>query len=139
VDKGVVTAIAPGKTELHAVYNGVTYTCIIRCSWEATEEPEETEPTEPEEGGDEEDETVTVSISHTDVTLLLTSGSEYDRSFNLRLKDSNGKTLEVQWTADKDGIVTIEGNKITAVAVGETNVSVTYEGVTYTCIVRVGE
>lgn len=139
VDKGVVTAVAPGKTELHAVYNGVTYTCIIRCSWEATEEPEETEPTEPEEDGDEEDETVTVSISHTDVTLLLTSGSEYDRSFNLRLKDSNGKTLEVQWTADKDGIVTIEGNKITAVAVGETNVSVTYEGVTYTCIVRVGE
>ena len=141
VEKGVVTAVAPGKTELHAVYNGVTYTCIIRCSWEAAEEPEETEPTEPEDGGDngDADETVTVSISHKDVTLLLTSGTEYDRSFNLRLKDSNGKTLEVQWTADKDGIVSIEGNKITGLSVGETNVSATYEGVTYTCIVRVGQ
>ena len=140
IDNGVVTAVAPGKTEIHAVYNGVTYTCIVRCSWEADEETEPTEseePTEPEEDGGEE--TVTVKISHTDVTLLISSGTEYDRSFNLRLKDSNGKTLEVEWTADKDGIVTIEGNKITGIAVGETEISTTYEGTTYICIVRVLE
>ena len=73
------------------------------------------------------------------MTLLISSGTEYDRSFNLRLKDSNGKTLEVEWTADKDGIVTIEGNKITGIAVGETEISTTYEGTTYICIVRVLE
>ena len=47
--------------------------------------------------------------------------------------------LEVEWKADKEGIVTIEGNKITGLAANlvGTNVSATYEGETYTCIVRV--
>ena len=90
-----------------------------------------TEPTEPEEKK--------VSISQEDVTLLLSSGTEYDRSFNLRLKDGEGNVLEVTWTADAEGIVTIEGNKITAVSVGKVNISCTYEGVTYTCVVYVKE
>lgn len=169
IENGIVTAVARGKTEIHATYGGVTYSCIIRCSWveeteptepEATEptepevteptepevteptEPEVTEPTEPEvtdptepEGG----ETTVIRISHTDVTLLISSGTEYDRSFNLRLRDSEGNVLEVTWTADTEGIVTIEGNKITAVSVGKVNISCTYEGVTYTCIVYVKE
>lgn len=167
IENGIVTAVARGKTEIHATYGGVTYSCIIRCSWveeteptepEATEptepevteptEPEVTEPTEPEvtdpadptdptepEGG----ETTVVRISHTDVTLLISSGTEYDRSFNLRLRDSEGNILEVTWTAETEGIVTIEGDKITGVAVGETNVYCTYEGTTYICIVRVNE
>jgi hypothetical protein len=169
IDNGIVTAVAPGKTEIHATYGGVTYSCIIRCSWveeteptepevteptepEVTEptEPEVTEPTEPEVTEPTEPEVTeptdpsepaekTVTISHEDVTLLISSGTEYDRSFNLRLKDGDGNVLEVTWTAETEGIVTIEGNKITCLAVGETKVSTTYEGVTYTCIVRVSE
>ena len=129
IDNGIVTAIAPGKTDIHAQYGGKTYTCIVRCSWEVEEE---TEPTEPSEGGEE---TVTVSISKEDVTLHISS----DNSFTLRLQDSNGNVLEVEWKAETEGIVTIEGNKITGVAVGTTKVSTTYEGVTYPCIVRVAE
>ena len=166
IENGIVTAVARGKTEIHATYGGKTYTCIIRCSWEeateptepeATEptepevteptepevteptEPEVTEPTEPEVTEPTEPEEKKVSISHEDVTLLLSSGTEYDRSFNLRLKDSEGNALEVEWTADVEGIVTIEGNKITAAGVGKVNISCTYEGVTYTCVVYVRE
>jgi hypothetical protein len=166
IHNGIVTAVARGKTEIHATYGGKTYTCIIRCSWveeteptepevteptepevteptepEVTEptEPEVTEPTEPEVTEPTEPEEKKVSISHEDVTLLLSSGTEYDRSFNLRLKDGEGNALEVEWTADVEGIVTIEGNKITAAGVGKVNISCTYEGVTYTCVVYVRE
>lgn len=155
IENGIVTAVARGKTEIHAQYGGKTYTCIVRCNWVEETEPTEpevteptepaepseptepskpgdtTEPTEPEEGG----ETAAVSISHTDVTLHISS----DKSFTLRLKDAEGNTLEVEWTAEDPTFVTIEGNKITGIAVGTTNVSCTYEGVTYTCIVRVYE
>ena len=56
IDNGIVTAIAPGKTEIHAQYGDKIYSCIIRCSWTVEEETEPTEPaepTEPEEGGEE--------------------------------------------------------------------------------------
>ena len=58
-------------------------------------------------------------------------------SFQLTLKDGDGNVQEVAWAADKDGYVTIEGNKISGAALGEVNVSATFEGQTYTCIVRV--
>ena len=162
IDNGIVTALKLGMTKIHATYGGKTYNCIIRCTWEVPTEPTEptettqptepsepseptepsepsepseptdpSEPSEPEEGG----ETAAVRISHTDVTLHISS----DKSFNLRLKDAEGNTLEVEWIAETEGIVTIEGNKITGIAVGTTNVSCTYEGVTYICIVRVAE
>lgn len=144
IDKGIVTAVSIGTTKIHATYGGKTYHCIIRCNWEEPTEPteptEDTDPTEgadpnegtePEEGG----QTPVVTISKEDVTLHLSS----DNSFTLLLKDAEGNTLEVAWTAENPEIVTIEGNKITGIAVGTTNVSCTYEGVTYTCIVRVAE
>ena len=169
VDNGIVTALKLGMTKIHATYQGKTYNCIIRCTWEVPTEPTEptettqptepsepseptepsepSEPTEPSEPGDttepskpeEGGETTVVRISHTDVTLLISSGTEYDRSFNLQLRDSEGNVLEVTWMAETEGIVTIEGNKITGIAVGTTNVYCTYEGATYICIVRVAE
>ncbi len=123
VENGIVTAVGPGKTEVHAQYNGVTYTCVVRCSFKTGE------------GGNNDTPAPTgdCTISHEDVTLPV------GESFTLRLKDSNGETLEVTWSADKSGHVTIKGNKITGVAAinGYVTVSTTYEGVTYSCKVRV--
>jgi len=55
----------------------------------------------------------------------------------LRLLDANDKEVAVTWTAEDGSIVSIDGNKIYGEKVGKTNVSTTYEGVTYTCIVRI--
>ena len=128
IENGVVTAVGRGTTEVHAQYNGVTVSCIVRCNFpadpEPTEPPASEEPTQPTEPA--------VSISNTDVTLPV------GRSFNLTLKKGT-EELTVEWKAEEEGIVTIEGNKITGVTANlvGTKVSTTYEGKTYTCIVRV--
>lgn len=40
VENGVVTAVGPGTTEIQAVYEDQTLTCVVRCRFEDTEEGE---------------------------------------------------------------------------------------------------
>ena len=142
IEDGIVTAVGPGRTLIHASYNGVTYSCIVRCSFPATDVPAQTEPEETQPDGDENPEETqpeetepapAYTINKTDVTLVVGT------SFYLTLKDSDGNIIEVEWTADKEGYVTIEGNKITGVThlLAGVIVSCEYEGETYSCIVRV--
>ncbi len=130
VEAGIVTAVGPGKTEVHAQYGGQTFTCIVRCSFKIEEGGGDGE--EGEEGGETD---AACTISHTDVTLTIGR----DESFTLTLKDKDGKVLDVTWTAKDDGYVTINGNKIKGIAKTDpyVTVSTTYDGVTYSCIVRV--
>ncbi len=115
VENGIVTAVAPGMTKIHAQYNGITYSCVIRCAFEASE------------GGNEGQQ---CTMTHNDVTISV------GESFTLKLRDSAGYNLEATWQCDTDG-VTIDGNKITGAVSGVHKVYTVYEGVTYTCIVRV--
>lgn len=112
VENGVVTAVGPGTTEIQAVYENQTLTCVVRCSFEATGEADAT-------------------ISHTDVTL------EVDESFTLLLRDASGQNLDVAWSAGNSSVCTVDGNTVTAVGSGYTEITGEYEGVTYTCVVRV--
>ena len=141
---GIVTAVGPGKTLIHAQYNGVTYTCIVRCNFtvdpvaptDPVEPTDPADPTEPGEGGENTEATeptepaVTYVISKTDVTIAV------GETFKLTLSDSLGFTQDVTWEADGTG-VSINGNKITGVYSGKFLVYVTIDGVTYSCIVRV--
>lgn len=137
VKDGVVTAVGHGTTKIHASYNGVTYDCIIRCTFsetadtatEATEATQSGETTEATQGSSNET-TEKCTINKTDVTIKV------GESFTLTLKDSGGNVLDVEWTANGDN-VTISGNTITGAASGTVTVSVTYGGETYSCIVRV--
>ena len=132
VENGIVTAVAPGKTEVHAQYGGETYTCIIRCSWKEVT-PEETTGEEGDSEEETEAESADVTISHEDVTIKI------GESFYLRLKDANGDNIEVQWEASESDYVTIDGNKITGAQakLAGVTVSTTYEGTTYSCLVRI--
>ena len=129
IQNGVVTIMGPGKTEVHAQYGGKTFTCIIRTdkasfpSTDNTQQPDNKEEPDPNAPA--------FTINKTDVTIKV------GESFSLILKDASGNAVEVTWTAENATFVTIEGNKITGAAPGTTNISVTHEGVTYTCIVRV--
>lgn len=113
IENGIVTAVAPGNTKVHAQYNGVTYTCVIRCSFKAVEDQDQT-----------------CALNTDDVTIVV------GETFTLKLKDPSGYNLDVTWQCDTDG-VTINGNKITGAATGTHKVYTVYEGKTYTCIVRV--
>lgn len=114
---GKVVAIGPGNTKVHAEYDGKKYTCVVRCAFE-----DDTDSAQGEK----------LKISKTDVTISI------GETFYLTLKDPSGKNLDVIWTSTNPGTVEISGNKITGKAVTEySTVKTTYEGVEYSCIVRV--
>ena len=70
-------------------------------------------------------------ISHEDVTIKV------GESFYLKVKNEEGETAAVDWSASKSGYVSISGNKITGKARGTVTVSCEFEGQTFECIVRV--
>ena len=129
---GVATAVAPGTATIYAEYEGQKLECIVRCSFKATGG----------NGGVEEDNGTVNSGKY---TLWNTYGLEDDHdatirvgeSVNLYLKDADGTKITVEWTADKEGVVTIDGQKITGAAAGRVNLTATHDGETIKCVVRV--
>lgn len=114
---GKVVAVGPGNTKVHAEYDGKKYTCVVRCAFE-----DDTDSAQGEK----------LKISDTDVTISI------GETFYLTLKDPSGKSVDVSWTSSVSGAVEISGNKITGKAVTEySTVKTTYEGIEYSCIVRV--
>lgn len=145
VEKGIVTAVGPGYTKVHAEYNGTKYSCEVRCSFTVSSENESTDPTETTETT-EETESVQTQVKYyiyidgvnaekrlwgADVTL---SAGE---SFQLTLRTENNDVISVQWAASKENICTIDGNKITGKSKGTTEIVVNYGGEIYKCSVTV--
>lgn len=124
VEDGKVTAVDYGDTKVHATYGDQTATCIVRVRFHAAEEND----------GEAEGEKLT--INKTDVTI------DVGETFLLTLTNSEGVKIDVQWTANKEGYLEIDGSRITAIASGESTttkieVSTTYEGRTYSCVIYV--
>lgn len=125
VEAGVVTAVGPGITKIHAEYNGKKVSCIVRCNFPGEED---NTGTGSGNGGITEDPVCT--ISHTDVTLAV------GESFKLTLKDG-GNVVSVNWKVGDSSVCSVSGNTVTGKASGTTTISVSYGGNTYTCTVRV--
>lgn len=123
VSNGTVTAVGPGTTTVTAQYNGQRATCIIRCSFDG--ESGETTASTGTAGG-------SYAISHEDVTIAV------GESFSLSLSDGSGSSVSVSWSSANDGVASVSGSTVTGVSSGTTTVSGTYNGKTYSCIVRVG-
>ena len=131
---------------------GITYECLIHVRKDTTvTEPTEPEPTEPEPTEPEPTEPEPTEPEHVhDWKLnkaLSGSKTEGDVSirvgewFNLRIL-CTGKDCDVNapvtWTPSREGVVRIEGMRITGVKSGtNTTLSAEWEGVTYSCIIRV--
>ena len=139
-ETGEVLAVGPGETVITATCGTMSAECKVLCNFTIESNPvDSTDPTESTGNGDfSSGESKTYTISSEDMTL------EEGGSWWLRLKDSDGNEVEgVSWTADKDGYVKIEGNKLTGVKSTSdlpkkyVMVSCTYEGETYSCIVRI--
>lgn len=124
IEGGKVVAVGPGTTTVYGEYNGEKVGCIIRCSFSDPDGEGSTEATKAPADG-------TYTISHTDVTIAI------GETFTLRLRDSNGDTVSVTWSVGDSSVCTVSGNTVTGVAAGTTTVSATYNGQTYSCIVRV--
>lgn len=133
-DEGKVTAIAPGEAEITVTCGEQTAVCKVVCQFEVeTTEPEET-VSEGNYGMFIDNQNVETRRFKNEVTL------PHGSSFRLTMVDlDTDEVLAVEWVVDKQNIVTISGNTVTAAGNGTVRISYTVGETTYTCIVRVTE
>ncbi len=161
---GQVVAVGGGMTEVFAEYEGQKVSCIIRCNFEegsgvggnggVSEDGGDGGVSEDggnvgedggasedggnvsEDGGNAGEDTTYAIYSHygnkaEDISIGV------GEIVMLYLKDSEGNTVDVTWSCSNNA-ATVSGNTITgALADNAVNVTATYNGVTYTCIVRI--
>ena len=112
VEDGKVTGVGKGYCNITATIGDQTATCKVICSSNAAPPSD-------------------YKLSHVDVTISV------GETFNLSLKNKeSGATVQgIEWQVSQEGIVSIDGNKITgqSVAWSGVNVFVEYEGVKYSC------
>lgn len=125
---GKVTAIGNGQATITVTVGDVKLTSIARCNLESTTE-----------GGSGASNTQTsytgpFTLNYSDVTFQF-SGEK----LTLTLTDSTGATVTgLSWSSGNSAVCTVSGSTVTAVGRGETTVSTTYNGTTYSCIIRTG-
>lgn len=112
VENGKVTGVGKGYCYVTAAIGDQTATCKVICSSDGTPPSD-------------------YKISHVDVTIAV------GETFNLSLKhkETGANVQGIEWQVSEEGIVSINGNKITGqtVAWSGVKVFVEYEGITYTC------
>ena len=165
-EDNVITGLLAGKNaRVRAEWEGKTYECLIHVRKDTTPtvpteptepkptepKPTEPEPTEPEPTEPEPTEPEPTVPEHVHDWKLnkASSGSETTGDvsidvgewFNLRILCKGKDCMEnapVTWNTSKEGVVKIEGFKITGVKAGyNTTLSAEWEGETYSCIIRV--
>lgn len=118
VENGRVTGVDRGTTTVTAMIGDQVVTCLVRCAFDAADPNEEPG----------------ITISDKDVTLY--AGDTH--KLYLQNPDSSN-VQDVEWTASEEGLVEIDGNTITVLEITEKKVikvSTEYEGVTYSCTLR---
>ena len=113
-ENGKVTALGEGTAEITAEIGASKAVAVIRCAFDETTE-----------NGNH--------LTHTDVTISI--GEE----FNLRLIDGNGDRInDATYYIEDPDICSVSGVTVRGLSRGTTEVTVRYNGQSYTCIVRVG-
>lgn len=132
IENGKVVAVANGDTVVYGVYNDQTVSCIIHCKFDG-ENAGQTGGIS--EAGGESNRTYKLYNpfgNADDVTLKV------GEKFTLKLVDENKEQVtDAQWQIEDEKVCSYEDNIVEALKVGTTKIIVTYEGVTYTCVVRV--
>lgn len=121
IENGKAIGLDRGNVTITATIGDQTATCYVICVVDPVEEPP-------------------YKLNIEDVTLYSDSGSQ--SIAYIELKDTaTGAKKQVEWKVSKEGIVEVsDSGKITACTVTSSttvNVYTEYEGVKYTCIVRV--
>lgn len=132
VEDGKVIGVNYGDTNITATIGDQTATCIVRVRFRAAN----TGNNEGGEGAEGGETTKKYTLSDRDGDATIAVGE----TFMLTLTNSEGVKMDVEWTASEEGFVNIDGSRITGAEVtpaGGITVSGTYDGETFTCIVRV--
>ena len=112
VEDGKVTGVGKGYCYITAAIGDQTATCKVICTSNGTPPSD-------------------YKISHVDVTIAV--GETFNLS--LRHKETGANVQGIEWQASKEGIVSIDGNKITGQTVDWSGVYVyvEYEDIKYSC------
>lgn len=145
IENGKVTAVGGGTTKVYGEYNGEKVGCIIRCNFEAAPDTgvSGSGGVFEDGGGISEDggNASTGGSYHlknlrgsdaSDVTLPV------GNAFELRLVDENGNVISgATWAVSDASVCSVSGGNVTALKAGTVTITATYNGQTYSCIVRV--
>lgn len=124
---GTVKAVGPGTATVTASVGGKTLSCIVRCSFTASNAN-----TPPADTTESTGTSGSYSLSSTDVTI---SPGE---SFTLSVTDSSGAAVSsANYGTSNAAVCTANGSSITGVASGTATVTVSVGGQQLSCIVRV--
>ncbi len=125
-EEGVVKAVNKGTTVVIASAGGITTECIVRVTASAPAGAGTSSSTGSSSSGG-------LRLSHSDVTL---NGATKE-AFTLKVEGAPEGSDAVYSSADSS-VATVDANgKVTAVGSGKTEIKVTVNGATLTCIVRV--
>lgn len=136
---GLILAVASGETKIIIMCGNITAEFVVVCSApiETTENTEPIVPTETSQPTSEYTapfkikDHISGKPTERDATIYV------GQTFNLILLDANNKSVPLEWSVDNAAICIVDGNTVKGKSKGTTNITATYEGVTYTCIVRV--
>ena len=132
IDAGKVVAVSNGDTVVYAMYADQVVSCVIHCNFD--DDNQENTGNISEASGDSKR---TYKLHNPsgyadDVTLKV------DEQFTLKLVDENNKAVkDAQWDIKDDKICSYKDDIVTALKKGTTEITATYEGKTYTCVVRI--
>ena len=131
---GKVVAVANGDTTVYGTYNDLVVSCIIHCNFDGS--GTESNSGVSEAGGDS-GRTYKLHNPYglsDDVTIHV------GEQFPLMLVDeSENKITDAQWSVGDTDCCSYENETVKGLAIGTTEITATYEGTTYTCVVRVIE
>ena len=126
VTNGKVTAVSSGKTVITAEYQGTKLTCNVYCKDSVGEY------VDPDQGTTEDNEqTARYKLNKTDITISI------GEDCTLKLTDENGNVVDATFTSSDVGVCSVSGSTVTGEAAGRANVTATYDGQSFVCIVRV--
>lgn len=135
IANGKVVAVANGDTTVYGSYDGQTVSCVIHCKFDG--EGAGTGGSGISEAGSDVSRTYKLHNPYglaDDVTIRV------GEQFPLMLVDENENEItDAQWSVGNTDCCSYESKTVKGLAVGTTEITATYEGVTYTCVARVIE
>lgn len=117
--EGVITAMSAGEVTVTVTYGDLTAQCKVICKFGEDSAATNSEFKAP------------YRLNKKDVTI------EIGEKFTLKFIDADKNIIPVVYEIKDPNVCSMDGNTVKGLAKGNTVISVTYEGVTYTCKIAV--
>lgn len=132
IENGKAVAVNNGDTVVYATYNGESVSCIIHCNLDGEGESESGSISEAGDSAKKTCRLYNPTGYADDVTLRI------GEKFTLKLVDENTEQIQnAEWKIEDEKVCSYENDIVKALKSGTTEITATYDGVTYTCLIRV--